>query len=75
MVVGKGLRLGPAHLHGQDVDQRQAVAVPRERFHRQQRSLQLATLRSARITIFQPRWADQMLTSWGGGGPPSSDKG
>ena len=40
MLCVKGLRMGPAHLHGQDVDQRQAVAVPRERLHRQKRGLQ-----------------------------------
>ena len=40
MVVGKGLRLGTPHLHGQDVDQRQAVAVPWERLHRQKGCLQ-----------------------------------
>ena len=40
VVVGKGLRLGPPHLHGQDVDQRQAVTVPGEGFNCQKCCLQ-----------------------------------
>ena len=54
MVLREGLRLGPADFHGQDVDQRQAVAVPRERLHRQNGCLQHAAASDAASVTSAP---------------------
>lgn len=49
----EGLRLRPSHLHGQDVDQRQAVAVPGERLHRQESRLQQPRHQNVRHLVKQ----------------------